>query len=211
MNAKDEILQKQLPTLMVPHHEPLPPLLEGYSRLLMARDGLWIESKTAWGHFVRALWRSKRVLPYGALTPVETLYCKSIPMAFIERFLQQANHAAERSVETIAWILWSPSKGWKYLVPEILLQTAVRVDYRWPDLRDDWSLVVDLHSHRSLPARFSRDDDESDVGFPHFSVVLGHCKPGRGLEEIDHSLRLCLCGYYFEEELPWKREKERGL
>lgn len=209
MNPKDEILQKQLPTLMVPVYEPLPALWEGHARFLMTRDGLWIEAKTVWAHFTRPIWRSKRVLPYGALSQVNILYCKRIPMTFIEQFVTQANEAATRNVETIAWILWSPTKGWKYLIPEILIQTAVRVDYSWPDLGADWSLVVDMHSHGALPAIFSRDDNESDVGFPHFSLVVGRCKEGRRLEALDFSLRLCLAGYYFEEEVPWKREKER--
>lgn len=60
MNPKDEILQRHLPTVMAPRFEPLPALKAGETRLVMAKDGLWIEAEGGFGHFRRPLWRSRK-------------------------------------------------------------------------------------------------------------------------------------------------------
>lgn len=203
MNVKDEILQTRLPTVMAPRFEPLPALKAGETRLVMAEDGLWIEAEGGFGHFRRPLWRSYRNLPYGKVEAVSNLRCGRIPMKLIERFAKQANEWAEWSSETAAWIIWSAGSGWEYLPLEILEHSAVSVRYVWPDLDPDRFLVTDLHSHGIGSAFFSYTDDRSDLGFPHYSLVLGRAGSDRPLTQMDCRLRLCLAGYFFEEAAPW--------
>ncbi|NKE70225.1 PRTRC system protein A [Candidatus Manganitrophus noduliformans] len=203
MNAKDEILQTRLPTVMVPVFEPLPVLKAGETRLLMAEDGLWIEAEGDFGHFRRPLWKSRRKLPYGQVEIASELRCGPIPRKLVERFAELANEWTEWGCETAAWITWGPNVGWELLEPEILIRAAVSVRYTWPDLGPDTALVVDLHSHGIGSAFFSPTDDQSDLGFPHYSLVLGRCGRGRPLTQLDCKLRLCLAGYYFDELVPW--------
>lgn len=203
MNIKDEILQMRLPTVMAPRFEPLSALKAGETRLVMAEDGLWIEAEAIWGYFRRPLWRSRRNLPYGRVEACSQLRCGRIPMTLIERFAKRANEWAEWSAEHAAWIVWSAGNGWDYLPLETLEHSAVSVRYIWPDLGPDRFLVMDLHSHGTGSAFFSHTDDRSDLGFPHYSLVLGRCGRNRPLKELDCKLRLCLAGYFFEEAVPW--------
>lgn len=203
MNRKDEILQTRLPTVMAPRFEPLPALNAGETRLVMAGDGLWIEAEGGFGHFRRPLWRSDRNLPYGRVEACSQLRCGPIPLKLIERFAKQANEWADQGSEAAAWITWGPNRGWELLEPKILIRTAVSVRYTWPDLGPDTALVLDLHSHGIGSAFFSHTDDRSDLGFPHYSLVLGRCGRNRPLKELDCKLRLCLAGYFFEEPAPW--------
>ncbi|MFY9269013.1 MAG: PRTRC system protein A [Candidatus Manganitrophaceae bacterium] len=203
MNAKDEILQSHLPTVMVPQFEPLTALKAGETRLVMAEDGLWIEAESIWGYFRRLLWRSYRKLPYGKVEAVSNLRCGRIPLKLIEHFAEEANKWADHGSETAAWITWGADRGWDYLVLEVLEQSAVSVRYQWPDLDPDTVLVLDLHSHGTGAAFFSPTDNQSDLGFPHYSLVLGRAGSDRPLTQMDCRLRLCLAGYFFEEAVPW--------
>ena len=203
MNTKDEILQTRLPTVMVPVFEPLPALKAGETRLVVAEDGLWIEAESGFGHFRRPLWQSRRNLPYGQVEALSQLYCGRIPLKLIERFAEEANEWADQGSETAAWITWGVDCGWDYRVLEVLEQSAVSVRYQWPDLAHDRSLVMDLHSHGVGEAFFSTTDDQSDLGFPHYSLVLGRCGKNKPLSEMACRLRLCLAGFFISEPVPW--------
>ncbi|MFQ5779536.1 MAG: PRTRC system protein A [Nitrospiria bacterium] len=198
MNRKDLLLQKHLPTVMVPRFEPLPPLPENRSRLLMAKDGLWIEVKTPWGLFIKRIFESSRHLPYGSVRERTELLSGPIPIRFLEQFVNQANGSSQRGLETAAWIIWSAEKGWEYLQLDILERTRGSVAFRWPELVPERHLVLDMHSHGAGPAFFSKTDNRSDQGTAHFSLVVGNCKGGRPLAELDMACRLCLAGFFFD-------------
>ena len=72
MHTFDGLLQKEFPTVMVPKYGDLEPCLMGRSRLLMGRDGLYLETVQPWGRLVRNLWVSQRPLPYGDVEEVDT-------------------------------------------------------------------------------------------------------------------------------------------
>lgn len=198
MNRKDLLLQSHLPTLMVPRFEALPSLLENHSRLLMAKDGLWIEAKTAWGAFIKRIFESPRPLPYGSIKEKTTLLSGPIPMRFLARFVTQADESGQEGLETAAWIVWSAVQGWQYLELELLAQNVGSVMFRWPELDPETSLVLDMHSHGRGPAFFSKTDDLSDQGTAHFSLVVGNCRTGRPFTELDMAFRLCLSGFFFD-------------
>lgn len=146
---------------------------------------------------------AERELPYGQVEAVSNLRCGRIPVRLIERFAKQANAWADQGSETAAWITWGSNSGWKFLEPEILIRTPVSVRYTWPELAPDTALVLDVHSHGTGTAFFSHTDDQSDLGFPHYSLVLGCAGFDRPLAQLDCKLRLCLAGYFFEELAPW--------
>lgn len=210
MNQKDSILQRQLPTMMVPIYEPLSPIAPGAARLLMAKDGLWIEADAIWGHFRKQLWESPRDLPYGPIEELNALRCGRIPTRYLDKFAFQANEEAERGCETAAWIIWHPTIGWKYHRLEFLDQSAVSVSYRWPQLEPEWHLILDMHSHGRISAFFSSTDERSDQGNPHFSMVFGKCQRGMNRADLDCELRLCIASFYFDEEDSDERGERRS-
>lgn len=207
MNKKDTLLLKQFPTVMVPQFENLPNLETGSPRLLMAKDGLWIQSKTPWGRFSRRLYKTPRTLPYGAAKERTELNCGDMPQNMVERFLESANTDAEKNIETAAWVVWDEEKGWEYLELDLLQQTTISVQFTWPRLSPQQHLVLDMHSHGKGNAYFSETDNRSDQGQTHFSLVFGHC--GKTDQNHEHAFRLCLAGFFFEyprEKPLWQEE-----
>ncbi len=201
MNGNDLLLQQHLPTLMVPKFEALSALRENASRFLMSAEGLWIESKTAWGRFMKPLYASPRALPYGQVKEEIELFCGTIPLNLVEQFAIQAHQAAKEGLETAAWILWSENKGWAYLELNMTEQSPGSVEFTWPKLAVDQHLVLDMHSHGIGRAFFSSTDNTSDQGLAHFSLVLGLCDIGSVLSEVNSVIRLCLSGFFFDLDL----------
>ena len=72
MNNLDTILQSNLPTIMCPKYESLPYLERQRTRLIMAADGLYIQSHQIWGVLAKQLWESPRILPYGKIKEAAT-------------------------------------------------------------------------------------------------------------------------------------------
>ncbi|OGP24989.1 MAG: hypothetical protein A2X99_02280 [Deltaproteobacteria bacterium GWB2_55_19] len=68
-DLKDRILQSMCPTVMVPAYSELEPLGKAGYRYLMARDGLFVEGKTAWGIFGCPSGPAPGLCPMGPLSP----------------------------------------------------------------------------------------------------------------------------------------------
>lgn len=194
LDKKDRIMQKACPTVMVPAHSPLPGIATGNYRFLMAYDGLWIEARTGWGHFRCPLWISPRPLPYGTLESITELTGGSFPTDLIELCRKEAFEKARTRKEWAGWIIWSEDTGYEYLSLEILQETGISIQYRYPGLPSGTWLAMDLHSHPFDMARFSDTDDHDDRGGIHYSGVFSFDADLRS----NLTLRLCLEGFFFE-------------
>lgn len=191
MNARDTILQDLTPVVSVPLFEALPadPRPVGH-RFLVAHDGLWIEVQSPWLHARALIAPSAIRLPFGDLAPALELRRGSLPKILLDEFVAQARQASPN--ETAAIITWHEQTGEFNLLPVDRETGATHVHYERPRLAEGECLVADLHSHGTLHAGFSMQDDLDDAGEIKVAVVVGRCH----LPRPDVAARLCLLGHY---------------
>ena len=176
MNNLDLILQKQLPTVMVPRYEELIPCELRRSRFLMGADGLYIETRQPYGVFRGRLWRSPRRLPYGPIgerddfTPI--LKNDTVRAIIRDIVVPEAQECARSDREWAGWIVWNKDAGYVYLPLEFHASVA-RVEFTRPDLPEGTFLVIDIHSHGRISPFFSSVDNRDDAGGVRLAVVIG--------------------------------------
>ena len=156
----DSYLQQSHPVITMPHDlSAFKPLKEVGQRLIVAGDGLYKEVRRAWLHAIVRIGVART--PFGALAE-QAVMPFEIPQDLLYEFVQQAHAAAP--METAAWIVWNAYSERMYLLPMTYDHvSSVHLTIQRPELADGEHLVVDLHSHHSMPAWFSREDDADDI------------------------------------------------
>lgn len=192
MNPIDTLMQRSFPTVMVPAHEPVEPMVRMGERLLIGSNGVFLEVLRPWIHVVRriAIFHVLTAVPYGEVSEVTDLRCGPVPPALIADFFAMARAAFPN--ETGAWIVWNEALRAFRLIPLVSLSHGPsHLDYDRPRLADAESLVVDCHSHGQWEAYFSSTDNKDDRFDVKFAFVLGHCN-----HEPSRVLRLCVKGIF---------------
>ena len=198
MNRADETLRKELPTFMVPVYEPLPPCETGRSRLLMAKEGLYIETVQPWGTFRGQLWDSPRPLPYGRIEEKDTFAnCLHDLEDPIRNVIEpEAGEYARKGLEWAGWILWSREDGYHYL-PLDFEATPTKAKFKAPRLPEGTYLAVDIHSHHRMTPRFSSTDDHDDHARVKITLCLGDYRPHEK-ERFTMAGRYAIEGFFFD-------------
>ena len=173
----DQYIASTTPAVMMPRSGLIPPLEVAGHRYLVTQQGLHLELRRDWIHAVLPFASSLVALPFGAGPdePQVKLLCGPIPRALLAEFGDLAREAMP--VEAAAWVIWHRhSKQFKLLSLRAIESSAALIHYERPELEADWHLVLDLHSHPTWPAVFSRQDDEDDraSGEVKLCGVLGH-------------------------------------
>lgn len=159
----DEYIAKLTPAVVMPRSGAIPPLEVAGHRYLVTQQGLHLEVRREWVHAVLPLASSTVPLPFGAgpAGAQVKLLCGPVPRSLLTDFVDLAREAMP--AETAAWVIWhSHSRRFKLLPLRALKASAALVHYERPELDPGWHLVLDLHSHPTWPAIFSRQDDEDD-------------------------------------------------
>lgn len=189
MNPIDTVLQSVTPTVMVPRHEPFQPLQTNGHRFLAASDGLWLEAKRPWLYLCWRLSEQTTVaMPYGTLQ--QTLVVQPVQSDLMDEFIAMAKNAYP--LECAAWVVWDENSGEQELVPMVpTVATVASVQFERPRLKEGQHLLLDLHSHGTLAAFFSSEDNRDDRGEFKLAGVLGKVN---GL--VEAKFRLCANGLY---------------
>src|SRR6185369_6724291 len=199
-DPRDAILQRQVPTVMVPVHGTLEPLQVNGHRFLAAADGVHIEVHRPWLHVVWPAARSRIPLPYGPAPDCGIAYpfdWKQL-MQLVDAFTGMAR--ARLPNECGTWIAWSETEQTLRFVESAEIKAGPgRLDYRRPQTRPGEHLVCDLHSHGRLSAFFSATDDADDAGDVKFAAVVGNLAG-----TIDLAMGLCLPGGFFIDADEWE-------
>lgn len=169
---KDKALQASLPTVVATHAVPLPAVDVGRQRLVVAATGLFAEARSRSLH-IRAQVASAPT-PYGDLSDSVTAICGPIPMTLISEFVQYAMSHATVEVAALVEIGVAGTPCLRRL--DSISSGAGHVTYSDRDI-DDETLLIDLHSHGAFPARFSHQDNQSDLSRrgPYIAMVVGSC------------------------------------
>lgn len=211
MNAADSVLQRSFPTVMAPRLEPVAPMEAFGERLLIAKNGVFLEVNQPWLSLVRriAAYSVSTAIPYGEVAESTQLICNRVPESLVGDFARMARAASP--YETGAWIVWNTTTKQFRLVPvTILSHTRSALRYEPPALKADEVRVVDCHSHGLHPAYFSTTDDTDDRHEIKFALVIGNC----GSKNPSMALRLCAKGIFEPvEQVPssWYRAVAMAL
>lgn len=190
-DPRDNALQAATPTVMVPRFGTFEPLTEPGHRFLATADGLWLELKRAWLYLCMPLACQYLVaMPYGRVEESIDLIFGSVPSALMEEFCGQAKDRLPN--EHAAWITWNEVTGHIRLraLGEISAAPG-HIHFNRPVLAEGEHLVLDVHSHGTLPAFFSATDNRDD-GEVKIAGVIGNLDTPHPTAEF----RLCALGVF---------------
>lgn len=188
----DRYIREMVPTVSAPVRTPLEPLPQHKHRIIVAKNGTFVEVRRAWLHAVVKLSsHGGLALPFGEVQPSLTL-TEPLPGSLLEQFEEHARSRFPN--ETAAWIVYGKETGYRLLLLDEIQASVGSVKFHRPEL-DGEELVIDLHSHGQLPAFFSETDDADDYGEVKLAAVVGSLDQPKPT----WALRLCLLGLF----VPW--------
>lgn len=199
----DAALLAAAPTVVAPAHCAFAPLQENGHRFVLARDGIYLEARRPWLHFIQRIAAVTGVaIPYGAIEPKMDMAFGKLgsALAQLQEFAVLARAASP--VEAAASVLWNSTKNtWRTVVPETISATPGSISYKQVEPEADEHLVIDLHSHGRLDAFFSETDNADDAGSVKIAGVYGHLDT----DSPTLAFRICVLGLYITVAVPAER------
>lgn len=197
----DMALLAAAPIAAVPRYAPFHPLQENGHRFLLAADGLHLEVRRPWLHYIQPLAKHAAVaIPFGEMTKKCELDFGSIGSALdlMKEFAAQAK--ADAPIEAAASLLWDHvKKSWRIEYPKIIGKaTTGSIQYEQVVPGEDESLAIDLHSHGHLGAFFSETDNADDRGSVKIAGVFGDLDKAQPTV----AFRMCVLGLYIDIPVP---------
>ena len=197
MDARDLALQAVMPTVMVPGYSDLTELVEPGGRLLMAGNGIWLEVRRAWMYMRACVSQLPIPIPYGLVTPELRFPFVKPPRSLVSQFIEEARTRLPN--ECAAWITWHEVTGaWKLKMLDESSSGSMHVDTILPILDDGEHTVIDVHSHGTLPAFFSDEDNRDDRGECKIAGVVGNLDT----TNVTAKFRVCANGLFIPYTFP---------
>lgn len=192
MDKRDIALHATLPTVAVPRFSPLEMPLQPSDRILIASNGVFLESFRRWGHFIRQIGSlGSVVVPYGTCQPTTKLYARKLPRELLRAF--NAHAVKTPDVEVGGSIIWNESTNqYRLALSKSLASSGSHLKQELANLDVGEHLVIDCHSHAHHHADFSQEDDHDDKGATKFAYVVGNCN--RPIQST--AMRLCIKGVF---------------
>ena len=197
LHPSDAMLQKMVPTVMVPLNGIQEPLSTVGHRFLAGADGLWMEVRQTWLHAVVPLALQYSVpMPYGRLR--QTALIKSIPYELIRAFQDFARDQLPN--ECAAHIILNNETGTMRLQKlQSISAGRGHVNVVIEPLSDQEVLVLDIHSHGYFAPKFSGVDDRDDCMGVKLAGVISFIRTDKLHNDPPRCtavFRLCLNGKY---------------
>ncbi len=194
MDTRDQIVFGETPTLMQPvYGESLPKPEIGKHRFVIANDGLYVEAINPVLEVRLPVAKSSIKLPYGIIGSVGVrLVNGQIPKRILQDVCEKTLLCGE--CEWAGLVVWDKIRcEYALYEPDTISFSTRHISYR-NELSDEYELVMDLHSHGSMPAFFSKTDDKSDMGGFYIAGVVGNCDS----DEPTFATRIVVNGHFFE-------------
>lgn len=200
--AMDMATYRAAPMAVAPQHSEFAPLADNGHRFLVAQDGVHLEVRRPWLHFIHSIAKQHLEvrIPYGAIADKMELAFGRLGTALPQLKEFGAYAMAESPVEAAASLLWNhKTQAWAIRYPEVIGEaTAASIQYKQVDVGEDESLVIDLHSHGAAEAFFSATDNEDDRGTVKIAGVFGNLD--QPMPTV--AFRLCVLGVYLPLAVP---------
>jgi PRTRC genetic system protein A len=171
----DAALLHMAPIVAAPAKSEFFPLQEPGHRFVLGAGGLYLEVRRPWLHFIHCIGPAAAVaIPYGAIVPKCEMAFGRVGNA-LPQLRDFAVHAvAEAPKEAGGCVLWnSENDTWRIEYPAGHA-TNSSLTYTPVEPGENEHVVIDLHSHGSLPAFFSDTDDADDAGSVKIAGVYGN-------------------------------------
>lgn len=197
-DKRDQLLQRDRYIVMVPRFGDLPACPAGTTRFLMGEQGLFLETRLAWGGMCMMLWPSPvpqtqfgRVTEYDDF--IDVLRDQICPIIESE-MVPAAAEQAKAGKEWAGWIMHHEGAFFAYTLDQSA--TGGSVTRRLPDAHT-WPgrLACDVHSHGALPPFFSAQDNRDDAFDVRICVVLGSYRGDEN--QFDMCIRYIVHGFFF--------------
>jgi len=131
-----------------------------------------------------------------------------VPSNLVKEILYISTSYAQDSKERLFWLEHSPHNpyddGWSICHPLQMSSAASCRPIKGQDEAYRRALIV-IHSHHSMPARFSGMDDRDETGFRLYGVI------GKLTKKSEIRLRVGCHGYSWEIPASWALELPAGL
>lgn len=169
---------------------------------IMAENGLWLDAVKPFGSakLEACIPLTSDEVTVRGLEPAE--FALNLPGGRVpsDLWFEATRRLIEASpLEKYLAICWDDDESGYVLKEAEQLTTGISVKYKMPQ-----NVVVDMHSHNTMPAFFSGTDDEDDNGF-RVSIVIGRVDQ----PEIEYGARVGIYGYRCEINLDDVFEMER--
>jgi len=130
-----------------------------------------------------------------------------VPEELMSELCYRAEEWANGRLETLFHLVWTPvylwNEGWELIEPEqARASTSCRPDE--PCLSAERA-IIEIHSHHTMPARFSGTDDADETGFRLYGVI-GDLRRSPSIR-----MRVGVYGYFYEIPASWALELPAGL
>ncbi|MES1933268.1 PRTRC system protein A [Salinisphaera shabanensis T35B1] len=189
----DRALARATPVYPAAHSGELPALKEGAHCYLIANDGLFVLGRGCGFSALIRVSRIRKLSPFGELSEGVTFDDARVPRALVR---EAADRAIAENPNEWAGAIVRTGDGYALQSVDVESASPGHVTYR-RDSYDDAAVVVDMHSHGTLEAYFSRTDDASDEQGVHLSSVFGHCTDRKRLKI---AARVTINGHFLEIE-----------
>jgi PRTRC genetic system protein A len=201
LDPRDAALQQSCPCMNMPMFGALPALDAG-QRMLLGRNGVFLQMRTPWLDCTARVGRlaERLPLPYGEVVERIAFTFGAIPIRLLERFIEAARAALPDEVAG-ALIHDEHRQTLALRIHEGLDVGRGHVRYRIAELGEGEVLAIDLHSHGRFGAFWSAEDDRDDNGV-RVCGVFGHLDRATPTAKF----RLVLNGHCVPLPSPWDRD-----
>jgi PRTRC genetic system protein A len=199
MDVRDLALQMACPVIAAPRFGELPPMENG-QRIVVGANGLFVQVRLDWLDCLQPLTLDSPAmrLPYGHVHERIAFSFGVLPVRLIEAFIAAAK--ARLPDEVAGALIYSRNAGaLRLAMCETLRASPVQVRYRLPELADDETVALDLHSHGCGTPFWSAEDDRDDMGIKIVGV-FGNLHWSRP----DARFRLAINGLFRPLSNPWQ-------
>lgn len=187
-----------------------PPVQGGLFDYVFAADGVYVHGKRE-GLEVNFPVMSGEIRGLLPSWPKFKFDVPKVPLSLIVSMLVESGHYAQQNLETLFHFIWSSvypwSEGWEKVIPvqERTPASCRPLDAEGPDSSYQ-KAILEIHSHHSMAARFSKDrDDKDETGFRLYGVV------GRLDTAPEIRMRVGVYGFFWEIPASWVMELPEGL
>jgi PRTRC genetic system protein A len=174
-DPRDRVVLGETPALMQPlFGKSLPPPESGKHRFVCGQDGLYIEAQNDVIGARLKVAESSIKLPYGAVHQTD-IHLKQgrIPKGILDGMVEKSKQHSPK--EWAGLVVWDRHQAsYSLYEPTVMAAGVGHISYQ-NALPDEFVLVMDVHSHGTLPAFFSGTDNQSDRAGFCIAGVIGSC------------------------------------